>query len=174
MHSTEYQFDNELVSGGLCEATVPEYDILQWSKLYFVDRATRDNAFNNSFYVWLDASYARDGNVIPSDGVWTPHRLLEHEDRVTFILRGDIERYRHQSHRLHKISVNILVGGFFAGGVDVVRRVYALQQDLARHWMNSSVVDDDQTMYMLLYYDHPEMFRLVSGEWFDAFRLFSS
>lgn len=38
MNSTEYQQDNELVKLNLCEAFSPEYDIINWAKLYFVDR----------------------------------------------------------------------------------------------------------------------------------------
>ena len=36
MNSDEYRKDNELVKNKLCESLVPEYDILQWSKLYFI------------------------------------------------------------------------------------------------------------------------------------------
>ncbi len=33
-------------------------------------------------------------------------------------------------------------------------------------------VDDDQTVLVVLANERPEMFNLVEGGWFDAFRLF--
>ncbi|KAK7497665.1 hypothetical protein BaRGS_00011060, partial [Batillaria attramentaria] len=172
MDSEEYRRDNELVEKRLCESWVPEYDILQWSKLYFMHEAIRRDPFSNSYFVWLDGGYGHGKDVFPSDGVWQPKNLLEYPDRVTFIERESVETYRQHAARLHKMSINIIAGLFFGGGKRAVERLYALQQDLISDWMKNGVVDDDQTTYMLMYFKEPELFRLVRGDWLDVFKLF--
>jgi hypothetical protein len=72
------------------------------------------------------------------------------------------------------MSVNIIPGGFFGGGSKALTRLYELQQVKVADWLNTNVVDDDQTLYMQLYFEHPELFRLVRADWYDAFRLFNS
>ena len=173
MDSAEYRQDNELFRRGLCESTVPEYDILQWSKLYFVDQAVLKNPFGDEYFIWLDGGYGHGESVHPSDGVWEPRNLFEHSERVTFIEREPVLKYRRDAARLHKMSVNVIAGLFFAGGKRALRRLYALQQVLIADWLERGVVDDDQTTYMLLYFREPELFRLVPGDWNDVFPLFN-
>ena len=172
MDSEEYRRDNELVQKGLCEATIPEYDILQWSKLYFLNDIIQSNPFQNDYFVWIDGGYGRGEEIHPKDGVWKPYKLFEHTDQVTFLEREDVEKYRTRSDRLHKMSINIIPGGFFGGGARALERLYALQQQLVIDWLDSGMVDDDQTMYMQLYFKHPDLFNLVRADWYDAFRLF--
>ena len=69
MDSEEYRRDNELVQKGLCEATIPEYDILQWSKLYFLNDIIQSNPFQNDYFVWIDGGYGRGEEIHPKDGV---------------------------------------------------------------------------------------------------------
>jgi hypothetical protein len=94
---------------------------------------------------------------------------------VTFIERDPgVEAYRQDAARLHKISINIMAGNFFAGGPRAFRRMYKLQRALISDWLSKGlVVDDDQTTYMLMYYKEPQLFHLVKGDWNDAFKLFN-
>ncbi|KAK7115018.1 hypothetical protein V1264_000967 [Littorina saxatilis] len=172
MQSAEYRRDNQLAQRGLCESQVPEYDILQWSKLYFVNQAIERDPFANDLFVWLDGGYGHGEDIHPEDGVWVPKNLFEHSDKVTFIERESVEKYRPHAARLHKMSINIIAGLFFAGGKRAFRRLYALQQDLIADWLKRGVVDDDQTTYMLMYFKEPSLFHLVPGDWNDVFTLF--
>ncbi|GFR60955.1 protein htrl [Elysia marginata] len=175
MASEQYRQNNELYSTSKAEAIIPEYDILQLSKFYFMDRAVRENPFNTSYYIWLDAGYAHGKDVHPEDGVWVPKNLFDHAHQLTFIERkpGALH-YKPQRARLHKISINIIAGLFFAGGGEVIQEVYKLQQKQVDNWLEKGIVDDDQTMYMLLYYQAPALFNLVSGDWLDVFKLFNA
>ena len=99
---------------------------------------------------------------------------FEHSDKVTFIERESVEKFRQDADRLHKLSVNIIAGLFFAGGRRALQRLYALQRELIADWLKRGIVDDDQTIYVLMYYREPELFRLVPGDWNDVFQLFNS
>nr|KAG5710627.1 hypothetical protein BaRGS_013273 [Batillaria attramentaria] len=172
MESQEYRHNNELVRKGLCEATIPEYDIIQWSKLFFLHQTIADNPFSNDFFIWLDGGYGRGENIHPPEGIWKPTQLLRESDRVTLLERESVEPFRRHRERLHKMSVNVVAGGFIAGGPRALERLYALQRDLLEEWMKLGVVDDDQTVYMQLCFRTPELFNLVRADWYDAFKLF--
>ncbi|GFN93012.1 protein htrl-like [Plakobranchus ocellatus] len=175
MESEQYQRDNDLVRKGLAEAVSPEYDIIQLSKFYFVDRAVQMNVFNTSYFIWLDAGYGKGANIHPKDGVWVPKNLFEYADQLTFIERGQGALYHEpKKEYLHKVSLNIIAGLFFGGGSEVVQEAYRRQQREVMRWVEEGIVDDDQTMYMLLYYQEPAMFHLVQGDWLEVFKLFNS
>ncbi|XP_035826591.1 protein HtrL [Aplysia californica] len=175
MKSPEYQQDNELVWKQLCESYIPEYDILQLSKLYFMDRVVRDNPFGTTYFMWMDGGYGHGHDIHPSDGVWVPKGLFDHPDQVTFMERPPgVRKFEPVKHKIHKMSINILAGLFFAGGGGAFKELYDMQKKQVETWMQEGVVDDDQTMYMLLYYKKPSLFHLVPGDWYDVFSLFNS
>ncbi|GFO26289.1 protein htrl-like [Plakobranchus ocellatus] len=137
-------------------------------------KAVRENPFNTTYFVWLDAGYGHGQDVHPKDGIWIPQHLFDHPDEITFIQRSPgVLYFLPQERRLHKLSINILAGLFFAGGDQAVQELYRLQQEKFQEWMEEGVVDDDQTMYMLLYYRQPSLFNLVYGDWYDVFKLFN-
>ena len=173
MDSEEFRRDNPLAAGKHPEATYVEYDIVTLSKPFFLDRATRLDPFNSSYFVWLDGGYAHSDNVFPDDGVWRPKDLFEHSDKVTMIERKrGVDFYRNHKDHLHKMEVAVLNGGFIGGGKAVLQRLYAMSEEVVADWLVRGVVDDDQSLIMAVYYKDPSMFRLVRGDWHDAFRLF--
>ncbi|XP_070187486.1 protein HtrL-like [Littorina saxatilis] len=171
MNSDEYQRDNELFQKRLVESIFPEYDIVQWAKLYFLHEVIQSRPFSNDYFVWIDAGYGRGEDIHPKDGIWKPRKLLAQPDKVTFLMRDDPNQFRADVARLHKMSLNILAGGFFGGGGRALERLYELQQEHVREWMETGVVDDDQTIVMQLYFKHPHLFNLVSADWYDGFKI---
>lgn len=175
MNTQEYQKDNVLFRLGNPEAHIPEYNMLQWSKLFFVKDAIYKDVFSNTYYIWLDAGYGHGEDIHPPDGIWVPKNLFEHADQITFIERESVEKYRPDAQRLHKMNINIVAGLFFGGGKMAFQRLFVLHQELIADWLKQgTVVDDDQTTYMLMYYREPKLFNLVRGDWNDVFKLFNS
>ncbi|XP_059175736.1 protein HtrL-like [Physella acuta] len=175
MNSTEYKKDNELVRDKLCESYIPEYDILQLAKIYFLDRTVRENPFKTSYFIWMDGGYGHGVNVFPADHLWIPKGLFEHSDKLTFVERTPgVKHFEAKKDKIHKLSINVLPGGFCGGGSEVIKEIYKRQQEQMEEWMRQGVVDDDQTMNMLIFYKYPSMFNIVKGDWFEAFKLFHS
>ncbi|KAK0062683.1 protein HtrL-like isoform X2 [Biomphalaria pfeifferi] len=65
MTCSEYKKDNELVAQQFCESYVPEYDILQLSKLYFINRTITENPFQTNFFICLDGGYGHGRDIYP-------------------------------------------------------------------------------------------------------------
>uniref|UniRef100_A0A2C9KZU3 Uncharacterized protein n=1 Tax=Biomphalaria glabrata TaxID=6526 RepID=A0A2C9KZU3_BIOGL len=138
-------------------------------------RTITENPFQTNFFIWLDGGYGHGQDIYPKNRLWFPKNLFEFADRATFLERTPgVKNLEEKQKILHKLSVNAMPGGFFAGGSKILSALYALQVRLVEEWMSSGIVDDDQTAYMLLYYKNPSMFRLVPADWFDVFKLFNS
>ena len=141
--------------------------------LLAVFRAVRENPFNTTYFVWLDGGYGHGDDIHPADHVWRPKALFEFPDQVTFIEMGNgVKFYEKLKNKIHKMSIAIIAGLFFAGGGRAFTELYALQKEEVARWMKEGICDDDQTMYMTLYYRRPELFRLVRGGWRSVFSLF--
>ncbi|XP_059151123.1 protein HtrL-like [Physella acuta] len=175
MNSTEYKKDNELFKLNLPEALYPDYVIITWTKLYFIDRTIKENPFKNNFFIWLDGGYGHCAPIFPASHIWRPRGLFEHADKVTFIELGKgIEEFRNVKDKIHKMSIAVINGGFIAGGTSALQKLYSLQNEQVEEWMDHGIVDDEQTVYLTLCYKYLSMFHLVRGTWHDAFKLFNS
>ncbi|KAH9488274.1 hypothetical protein Btru_063850 [Bulinus truncatus] len=162
MNSSEYKKDNQLVEQKLCESYIPEYDILQLSKLYFINRTVWENPFSTSYFMWMDGGYAHGHDVFPKNFLWFLQNLFEFSDKVTFMERPPgVKAFEDKIDKFHKLSINILAGNFFAGGAGLLKELCEMQRHLVDEWVKKGVVDDDQTMYMLMYYKKPSLFRLA-------------
>ena len=173
MKSDKYRKDNELVQQNLCESKYPDYNIVQWSKLYFINEAIEANPFQNDFFFWLDGGYGHGNDVHPHDGIWRPKNIFEYPNKVTFIEREPVELYRNKLDHLHKLSVSVLAGLFYGGGKGAMQRMYKMQQELLTEWMRDGIQDDDQNTYVQMYFRQPDLFHLVPGDWYDVFVLFN-
>ena len=92
---------------------------------------------------------------------------------MTFIELKPIETYKDKLHYLHKLDTSVLAGLFWGGGKGALQQLYKIQQQLLADWMKAGIQDDDQTVYVLLYYKRPDLFHLVMGDWYDVFKKFT-
>lgn len=123
----------------------------------------------------MDGGYGKGEDIHPPDGIWKPKELFEHANRMTFLERKPgVMAFANVRDKIYKMSINIMPGGFFAGGARVIRQLYSMQKQELAAWMEKGVIDDDQTMYMQLYFQKPSLFRLVPADWYDVFKLFNA
>lgn len=123
----------------------------------------------------MDGGYGKGEDIHPPDGIWKPKDLFEHANQMTFLERKPgVMAFANVRDKIYKMSINIMPGGFFAGGARVIRELYSMQKQELAAWMEKGVIDDDQTMYMQLYFQKPSLFRLVPADWYDVFKLFNA
>ena len=140
-------------------------------------RAVREDPFSTPYFMWLDGGYGHGNHgVLPHTGVWKPRNLLEFPNQVTFIHLMDKqpEEFRDVKDRLPKMHISILAGLFFGAGREVFKELYAMQVEEVERWLEEGIVDDDQTMYMMLYFRKPELFRWVRSNWYGVFDVFQT
>ncbi|VDO26478.1 unnamed protein product [Brugia timori] len=154
------------------EAKSAKYDILVNSKSYFLYNASINNPFKSEFFAWLDAGYAHGNqSIFPPSFYWHPTLI---RGKISLIKvtpwYDNISRYTLAD--LYRKNWAVVSGGFLGGDIYSLSRFHQLYHQMVVDLINRKYVDDDQTTLVLLIQQHPSLFNVVHGDWFDAFYLF--
>uniref|UniRef100_A0A915MHI4 Uncharacterized protein n=2 Tax=Meloidogyne incognita group TaxID=654580 RepID=A0A915MHI4_MELJA len=161
------------------ETLYPDYDILVNSKPYFLYNATQISQFPKPFeeeqlFVWLDAGYGHGSQSAIPLGIWKPTQI--NYGQITLIklpTHGErVERYTIE--RVYRKHRSVISGGFMAGGEKVIRRFWTFFMKTFLELLDQHFVDDDQTTLLITIQRYNSTFKLLKGNWFDAFKLLPS
>uniref|UniRef100_A0A915PY14 Uncharacterized protein n=1 Tax=Setaria digitata TaxID=48799 RepID=A0A915PY14_9BILA len=145
------------------EAKSAEYDILVNSKPYFLYNASIINPFSSEHFVWLDAGYAHGNqSVFPPSFHWSPTLITPSYDSI----------FRYTLVDLYRKNWAVVSGGFLGGDIHSLKLFHRLYHHVVVDMIHQRYIDDDQTTLVLLIQQHPSLFNVVHGDWFDAFCLF--
>lgn len=159
-----------------------DYLLLMHSKLPLLRHVMDRNPFNTSHFFWIDAGYAAvsdDDTIsdvkkvnIPPGKQWRPESLLSLSHAVTYIQLNEPAQYVNVT-QLHKRRLSpAMAGGFFGGAQKVMTYYAALYNKCLLKQLTEGELMEDQGTALQVYFEHPSMFNLVKGDWFDAYRLF--
>ena len=153
-----------------------EYNILMNSKFSMLSEAAALNVFNTSHFYWIDMAYGHgDSSVFPEKCDWEPSNIMYSEslsDRITYIAINNISLLTN-IHQIYKKDVPPFIsGGFFGGSMKAVIKYYHIHLKMFRLFLLHKMIDDDQTLAILCYFEDTSLFHFVKGWWFDAFKLF--
>lgn len=155
------------------EAKSAEYDILVNSKPYFLYNATVSNPFSSEYFAWLDAGYAHGNqSVFPPSFRWQP-TLVPRKISLIKVTPSYDSIFRYKLSDLYRKNWAVVSGGFLGGDIYTVNHFHHLYYRVIVDMIYRRLIDDDQTTLVLLIQQHPTLFNVVHGDWFDAFRLFS-
>ncbi|EPB71536.1 hypothetical protein ANCCEY_09358 [Ancylostoma ceylanicum] len=154
------------------EARSAEYDVLVNSKTYFLYNATLEDPFSTEFFVWIDAGYGHGNqSVFPYNNKWKPRFP---RNKISLIkltpVHDSISGYTIDS--LYRRNWSVVSGGFVAGDKRSIGQLHTLVHRKFIELTYHNKVDDDQTVLVLVINQHPHLFSITHGDWFDAFRLF--
>ncbi|VDN60698.1 unnamed protein product, partial [Dracunculus medinensis] len=149
------------------------YNILVNSKPYFLYKISIENPFSARFMVWLDAGYGHGNrSIFPKNYEWKP-KFLPNKISLIQVTPPHDKISRYTMADLYRKNWAVLSGGFIAGDIYALNRFYAYYYRVFAEMINQNRIDDDQTTMVLLVQQHPQLFNIVHGDWFDAFKLFS-
>ncbi|CAJ0591384.1 unnamed protein product [Cylicocyclus nassatus] len=154
------------------EARSGEYNVLVNSKTYFLYNTTLEDPFSTEFFVWIDAGYGHGNqSVFPYDNKWKPHFP---RNKISLIkltpVHDPVTGYTIDS--LYRRNWSVISGGFVAGDKRSIGQLHTLVHRKFIELTYRNKVDDDQTILVLVINQHPHLFSITHGDWFDAFRLF--
>ncbi|VDM99341.1 unnamed protein product [Thelazia callipaeda] len=142
------------------EAKSPEYDILV------------SNPFNSRYFAWLDAGYGHGNrSVFPVSFQWQP-TFVPGKVSVIKVTSQHDNLFSYKLADLYRKNWAVISGGFLGSDIYTINRFYMLHHHLVVDFIYRGLIDDDQTSLVLLIQQHPSLFHIVHGDWFDAFRLF--
>ncbi|KAI1715800.1 protein HtrL [Ditylenchus destructor] len=155
------------------ETASVEYMMLENSKSFFLKNASTENSFNTTHFVWLDANYGHgNSSVFPYNYEWAPKfekgkisilKLAPTNDSITL----------YNKDKLYRQNITLVGGEFLAGDAQTIDKFHkTYERKIVDIAYNDRMVDDDETMLVILINEMPELFDVVQGEWFNVFHLF--
>ncbi|EJD76673.1 hypothetical protein LOAG_16434 [Loa loa] len=154
------------------ESKSAKYDILVNSKSYFLYNASISNPFKSEFFAWLDAGYAHGNqSVFPPSFHWHP-TLVRRKISLIKVTPLFDNIFRYTLTDLYRKNWAVVSGGFLGGDIYSLNRFHQLYHQVVLNLIHQKYIDDDQTTLVLLIQQHPSLFNVVHGDWFDAFYLF--
>ncbi|CAO4379406.1 unnamed protein product [Caenorhabditis nigoni] len=156
------------------ESISAEYNIVVNSKTHFLHNVTMENPFNSEHFVWFDAGYGHaNENHFPYNYYWRPALP---DGKISLIkVTPEFDGLRdYDLSRLYRKNVALLSGGFIAGDKHSIGQLHSIIHRKFIQLIYQKRVDDDQTLLTLAVNSFPQLFHVIRGDWFDAFRLFAS
>ena len=170
MASEEFKKDNPFLNHP--EGFSPEYNVMMNSKLALVHQTAGHNPFNTTHFYWLDIGYGHGKDMYPKSKQWAPINIMNLSGKITYISLHNVSRINNIYNIYKKYYTPMVSGGFFGGTRKALDKYHDLYRKVFEHFMDSNMMDDDQTVTLECYLRDPELFNMVPGSWFDAFKLF--
>jgi hypothetical protein len=149
------------------ECKLPEYNILQYSKLHYLQMAIELNPFQSEYFLWMDAGASRffyDMNVhntYPSpQGI---EILKQSENKLIIQSRWDISSYPIDDDFIWK-SDNLLIGGMFGGNIQIINTISNKIEEIVIHKMlKKRNINNEQLALAMIWKKHNDLFLLING-----------
>lgn len=152
------------------EMIYPEYNIINFNKLSFLEESIKNNWFNSTYFMWIDAGFWH--NKFPKEYRYITYpndqkiKILD-DDKVHFLLLGEYKKLK----SYFDPHVNI-AGSMFAGKSVPLLNLKNICYEIIDECLNNNSINDDQTIYSYAYDKQPSLFTLKKGNWFENFSFF--
>lgn len=162
MNSHDYKID--LKDDTVPECSEPLYDVIMFSKTYFLKKSIESDFFNSSHYIWLD--FGVHPHMLTDD--FLNKKLFEDDSirsEISFMCLSipsvsdlNIKKY-YKSHTVR------LAGTMFTGNKENFLLLHDYMQIEIQECIKNNVIDSDQALFNVIYLKHPEKFKLWFGDW---------
>jgi protein YibB len=149
------------------EMIYPEYNIINYNKVSFLEDTIKNNYFNSQYFIWLDAGYAH--HRFPTEILYkkypNPDKIKVLDDnKVHFLTLCDIKDTELSSFYDPRVSI---VGSLFCGKAEPLLQLKEICFSVIDEFLNNNAINDDQTIYAYAYKHNKNLFNLTQGDWFQ-------
>jgi hypothetical protein len=170
-------YKNRVQHPNRVECTLPEYNIIQYSKFDCLNRVIDENIFCSSTFFWIDAGISRFfGNVDiskPYPGEQCIEFLNQRNNVFLIQNRPDLFTFEIDEEFIWK-SDNLLYGTMFGGGPRVIKEMYCeIVGILENKMLALNNVNNEQLALAIIWKKHPELFFTITNNTREHLILFS-
>lgn len=143
-------------------------------KAYFVNEAIKLGLVKTPQVAWVDFGYCRKPKVTRGLKRWD-FPFDENKIHLFSIQKGLQVTSLQQAFEFMITNNVFIIGGAIVGSSKKWKEFYALVVRSQRITLSENIVDDDQGIFVMCYYQRPDLFRinyLGRRKWFDLFRCF--
>jgi hypothetical protein len=154
------------------EMLYPEYNIINFNKVSFLEDCIKNNFFNSEYFIWMDGGFYHD--KFPIDMMYKPYpnidkiKILD-DNRVHFLSLCDEKNIELSSYYDTRASI---AGSMFAGKGSSLIEFKKLCFSVIENMLNDNSINDDQTVYAYVYKQNKNIFNLTQGNWFANFHYY--
>jgi hypothetical protein len=147
------------------ECVLPEYNVIQYSKMDYLRMAIEENPFGSEYFFWLDAGASRFFNQIdvsrpfPSS---TGVKIIQGSgDRFIAQGRYDLGTYPIDERQFIWTADNLMFGGMFGGKASVVLEMgRLLDETFVKKMLDQGCVNNEQLVLALIWNKSHDKFAL--------------
>lgn len=169
-------YKNKIKDPNRVECKMPEYNIIQYSKFYYLKVAIELNIFKTDYFLWADAGISRfflDVNLnieYPSKNGLSV--LKSNHDKFIIQNRFDIDYYNIDDSFIWK-SDNLLYGTMFGGTSYIINIISELINNIfINQMLANNNVNNEQLALALVYNSNKHLFNLVNNCTYNHLILF--
>lgn len=145
------------------ECILSLYNIIQYSKFEWIDRAIDNSFFDTDYYFWLDAGASRFFEDMNYSNNWPNNYSIL--DKTKFNIQGNINTLRYfynwPGDDNYMWDCNcILVGGLFGGTKDVCKKISKDVNELFEYCLNNNCTNNEQILLGILLKRNPDFFNV--------------
>jgi hypothetical protein len=140
------------------ECILPEYNVIQYSKFGWLEKAMKINPFHTEHFFWMDAGISRFFGEID---ITLSYPRYIHTDQFIIQPRQDIWSYSIDDSFIWKAD-NLFKGGMFGGNANIVSDIGKKVEEVFQFMLSQNNVNNEQLAIALVWKKYPELFHLVS------------
>lgn len=162
MKSDEYK--SGLVEPDVPECTEPLYDIVMFSKTYFIKNAIENKYFQSTHYIWID--FGIHSHMLTDD--FLNKKLFKNEEvrsEISFLCRSIPQLSDLNIKKFYKSHTVRLCGTLFGGSEDNLLLLHDYMKVEIENCIENNVIESDQALFNIVYLKHSHLFRLWFGNW---------
>lgn len=142
------------------------YNIIQYSKFGWLDKASDENYFNSEYFLWVDAGLSRFFYDIdlnnPYPGENAKQSLMEIKDsiliQVFLSYYPDLANSKELSKDYLKDNRSYIMGGMFGAGKESIKKFRPIVDNILDEMLSDNLINNEQIALGYLYKKHPDLF----------------
>lgn len=164
IESEEYQ--SKISDPNRIECKSSLYNIIQYSKFGWLEKASDENYFNSEYFLWVDAGLSRFfydmdlNNPYPSDNA--KQSLLEIKDNILIQVflsyYPDLANAKELDEDYLKDNRSYIMGGMFGAGEESIKKFRPIVDDILDQMLSDNLINNEQIALGYLYKKHPDLF----------------
>lgn len=164
IESEEYQ--SKISDPNRIECKSSLYNIIQYSKFGWLEKASDENYFNSEYFLWVDAGLSRFfydmdlNNPYPSDNA--KQSLLEIKDNILIQVflsyYPDLANAKELDEDYLKDNRSYIMGGMLGVGKESIKKFRPIVDDILDQMLSDNLINNEQIALGYLYKKHPDLF----------------
>jgi hypothetical protein len=144
------------------ETIHPEYNIINHSKIDFINYAMENNYIEDEYVFWTDFGYYH--SILHDDPTLFPTKILDitkiNKKKINCMIRDIILPEDNNIIEVVLSGKVSITGTFYGGSVSIMKEFQNLYHSCVEELHYHNIVDDDQHVLLRCYFKNPEFFEL--------------